>query len=313
MQTLFSNPLAGPSVLGINSGAGLGVAVAVLAGEAVQGAVGRSASGAAGASAAAIGSGAAGTGTAAVAAGGGSAAGGTGAAAALLEEASLAGNVSLVLAAAAGAAVVLLLVLFTSRKVGNVMTLLLLGILFGFAADAAVSVLMHLSAAERIQAYVFWSFGSFQGVPLDGLWLFAACVVPGVALGIASAKGLNALLLGEGYARTMGVPVSALRVLVVVATALLAGSATAFCGPITFIGIAVPHLTRSLLATSDHRRLIPGVLLLGACAAVFADIVAQLPGTDMVLPLNAVTSLLGAPVIIWVILRKRNIQEGFSA
>ncbi len=286
MQTLFRNPLAGPSVLGINSGAGLGVAVAVLAGSALSGARLRGVVGAAagGAGAAEIGGAVLGS-----------------------------GSVPVVLAAAIGAAAVLLLVLFTARKIDNVMTLLLLGLLFGFAADAAVSVLMHLSASEHIQAYVYWSFGSFQSVPAEGLWLFSLFTVPGMILGVGSAKGLNALLLGEGYARTMGVPVGPLRIVIVTAAALLAGTTTAFCGPITFIGIAIPHLTRSLFATADHRRLIPGVILLGACAALLSDIIAQVPGTDLVLPLNAVTSLLGAPVVIWVILRKRNVQEGFSA
>lgn len=269
MQTLFRNPLAGPFVLGIGSGASLGVALVVL----LSG----------------------------------------GSAGAFFAASGLLGDVGIVLAAALGAAGVLSLVLVASRRIENVMTLLILGLLFGYAAGAGVNVLIHLSSAERIQAYISWTFGTFGGTTWDQLRILAPLVLLGVGGAQLSRKQLNALLLGESYARSMGVAVRRARIVMLIITSLLTAAVTAFCGPIAFLGVAIPHLCRSLLSSSDHRLLLPGCALLGAVMALASDLAAQLPGSQAVLPLNAVTSLIGAPVIIMVVLKKRNLGRSFAA
>lgn len=270
MQTIFRNPLAGPFVLGINSGASLGVALVVLIV-------------------------------------------GSGSGAAFIQGLGAAGQLGMVAAAAGGSAAVLLLVLSFSLRVRGVMTLLVLGLLFGYAVSAVVSILIEFSTADRIQSYIVWTFGSFGGVTWGELAVFAPVVVVGVAVSQTSAKQLNALLLGEHYAASMGLNVRRARVLTILLTALLAGTVTAFCGPIAFIGVAVPHLMRSLFSTSNHRLLLPAVALMGSIAALVADIVSSLPGSELVLPLNAVTALIGAPVVVWVILRRNNLRESFGS
>ena len=273
MQTLFRNPLAGPFVLGISSGASLGVALTVLlAGVAV----------------------------------------GLGGSTSLLAGISLAGDTSLALSAIAGSGLVLLLVMSVARKVQSGMTILILGLMFGYTTSALVSVLIYFSVAERIQAYISWTFGSFGGVTWRQLQVMAPAIVLGLAGGHLLMKPLNALLLGETYALSLGLNVGRVRLGVIGSSAVLAGVVTAFCGPIGFLGIAVPHLCRSLLHTSDHRLLLPAVSFMGATLALGADIVAGLPGSQLTLPLNAVTALLGAPVVIWVILRQRNLREAFA-
>ncbi len=266
MQTLFRNPLADPFVLGISSGASLGVALVVLGG------------------------------SAAAAAGGGAIVG-SGVAGAL-------GGLSHVAAAIAGAVLMLLVVVFAARRVST-LTLLILGVLVGYAASALVSILLRVAAPENVQSYVIWTLGEFAGVS----WGEAAILAPALAVGLLMAaiavKPLNALLLGETYARSMGVAVERNRIWLIASTAVLAGAVTAFCGPIGFLGIAVPHLARGLFHSSDHRVLVPGTALLGASLALFADFLTQLPGGSRVLPLNAITALLGAPVVVWVILARR--------
>lgn len=269
MQTLFRNPLADPFVLGISSGASLGVALVVL----VAGVAGGSA---------------------------------------LLAGVSLVGDVSLALASIVGSALVLLLVMAVARRVQSTMTLLILGLMFGYATSALVSVLLYFSIAERIQAYISWTFGSFGGVTWSQLQVFGPIVVAALLFSHLLVKPLNALLLGETYARSMGLNVRLARLGIIATSASLAGVVTAFCGPIGFLGIAVPHLCRSLFRTSDHRLLMPAVVLLGGILAVAADILAQLPGSQLMLPLNAVTALLGAPVVTWVILHQRNLRESFA-
>jgi iron complex transport system permease protein len=269
MQTLFRNPLAGPFVLGIGSGASLGVALVVLL-----------AGGSAGAFFAAAG---------------------------------LLGDAGIVAAAALGAAGVMALVLAASRRIQNVMTLLILGLLFGYAAGAGVNVLIYLSSAERIQAYISWTFGTFGGTTWSQMRVLAPLVLLGLAGALLARKQLNALLLGEAYARSMGLAVRRARIVLLIITSLLTAVVTAFCGPIAFLGVAIPHLCRSLLSSSDHRLLLPGCALLGGATALLADLAAQLPGSQAVLPLNAVTSLIGAPVIIAVVLSKRNLSRSFSA
>ena len=273
MQTLFRNPLAGPFVLGISSGASLGVALTVLlAGVAV----------------------------------------GLGGSTTLLAGISLAGDASLALSAIAGSGLVLLLVMSVARKVQSGMTLLILGLMFGYTTSALVSVLIYFSVVERIQAYISWTFGSFGGVTWRQLQVMAPAILVGLAGGHLLMKPLNALLLGETYALSLGLNVRRVRLGIIGTSAVLAGVVTAFCGPIGFLGIAVPHLCRSLLHTSDHRLLLPAVSFMGATLALGADIVAGLPGSQLTLPLNAVTALLGAPVVIWVILRQRNLRQAFA-
>jgi len=264
MQTLFRNPLADPFILGISSGASLGVALAVLAAG-----VGESA---------------------------------------LLAGFDLLGDARLALAATLGAAAAFVLVVGVSRSVESNVTLLIIGLMFGYATSAIVSILLHFSIAERIHAYVVWTFGSFSGVDWAQMRVLAPVVLVGLAVAGACVKPLNALLLGEAYARSMGLSIERARFVLIASTSLLAGAVTAFCGPIGFVGIAVPHLARGLLGTSDHRVLMPSVVLTGACVALLADLASQMPGTDTVLPLNSVTALLGAPVVIAVILRQRNLR-----
>ncbi len=268
MQTLFRNPLAGPFVLGINSGASLGVALIVLSVSSV---------------------------------------GGT----ALLAGLGALGEFGLVIAAGLGSALVLFLVTAVAQRVAT-MTLLILGLMFGYATGAIVTVLLYFSSAERIQAYIAWTFGSFGGVTWTQMKVLAPTILIGLLISWMFVKSLNALLLGESYARTVGITVKRTRFWIIVSTALLAGSVTAFTGPIAFIGVAVPHLCRSLFNSSDHRILVPASLMLGGTIALIADIIAQLPGSQTVLPLNAVTALIGAPVVTWVILRRKNLRASFG-
>jgi iron complex transport system permease protein len=260
MQTLFRNPLADPFVLGVSSGASLGVALVVLS------------------------VGVANT--------------------TLLTVAGLPGNMSLAAAASVGAGAVLILALALAQRVQSSVTLLLLGLMIGYLASAVVSLLLYFSIAERIQAYVAWSFGSFGGVTWTQMRVLVPTIGFGLLLALALTKALNALLLGEAYARSMGVDIRQARIGIIASSAMLAGSVTAFCGPIAFLGIAIPHLCRALLRSADHRVLVPACALVGATAALIADLVAQAPGTNVVLPLNAVTALIGAPTVVWVILRR---------
>jgi len=184
--------------------------------------------------------------------------------------------------------------------------------MFGYVTGAIVSILLYFSLADRIQAYVAWGFGSFGGVTWSQLQIFAPVIISGLVISYLLIKWLNVLLLGDNYARSLGLELKQARFWIVLSTALLAGSVTAFCGPIGFLGIAVPHLCRALLRSSDHRILMPGVILVGAIVALLADIVAQLPGSGVILPINAVMALLGAPIVSWVILRQRNLKAAFG-
>jgi len=260
MQTYFRNPLAEPFVLGVSSGASLGVALVVLTSGATGGA--------------------------------------------LLAGLGLAGDLLLITAAGLGAALTMSLVLFVAVRIQSSATLLLLGLMFGYLVAAMVSLLLYFALPERIQAYINWTFGSFSGVTSEQLPVLALIVLAGLLLSAALSKPLNALLLGEDYARSLGANLGRIRIGIVLATALLASAVTAFCGPIAFIGIAVPHLCRALLASADHRLLMPGACLAGACVALCAALIAELPGHNLVLPLNVVTALMGAPVVMLVILRQ---------
>ena len=259
MQTYFRNPLAEPFVLGVSSGASLGVALVVLT---------------AGASAGA-----------------------------LLAGLGLAGDLLLTVAAGLGAAITMILVLLVALRLQSSVTLLILGLMFGYLVAALVSLLLYFALPQRIQAYVNWTFGSFGGVTSEQLPILASFVVAGLLLCALLIKPLNALLLGEEYARSLGVDLLRTRCGIVLATALLVSAVTAFCGPIAFIGIAVPHLCRGLLASVDHRLLLPGTCLAGACVALCASLIAELPGNNLVLPLNVVTAVLGAPIVMLVVFR----------
>ena len=222
---------------------------------------------------------------------------------ALLAGLGLAGDLLLTAAAGLGAALTMGLVLLVALRVRNSVTLLILGLMFGYLVAALVSLLLYFALPERIQAYINWTFGSFSGVTIEQLPILAIIVLAGLLLSAALVKPLNALLLGDEYALSLGANLKWTRIGIVVATALLVSAVTAFCGPIAFIGIAVPHLCRGLLASADHRLMLPGACLAGACVALCASLIAELPGNNLVLPLNVVTALLGAPVVMLVVLR----------
>ncbi|MBR9756572.1 MAG: iron ABC transporter permease [Algicola sp.] len=259
MQTLFRNPLAGPFVLGISSGASLGVAILILG------------------------------------------AGISGSALAAL----LISKWSLVLAASIGSFLVLLAVLVVSTKVRDTMAILIIGLMFGSITSAVVSVLSYFSSAQKLQQYIFWGFGSLGNLSWNELFIFTLIYAFGLVLSVASIKALNTLLLGENYAKSLGLNISQSRFIIIIATSLLAGTITAFAGPIAFIGLAIPHMVRQLFITSNHKILLPAVFLMGAIVMLICDSIAQLPTSDYTLPINAITSLIGAPVVIWLLVRKR--------
>ncbi|MEE4378600.1 MAG: iron ABC transporter permease [Candidatus Competibacteraceae bacterium] len=223
------------------------------------------------------------------------------------------GHLGLTGAAISGAAVVMSLVWVIGRRIRHNTTLLILGLMFGYVASAIVSVLIHFGAPEQVQLYLNWTFGSFSNVNGQQLAVLATVVGVGLIIAYFLSKPLNALLLGEAYARSMGLSVTVARYWVIASAALLAGTTTAYCGPIAFLGIAVPHLCRALFRTADHRVLLPACLLLGGLLALLADCVARLPGSDISLPLNAVTALIGAPTVMWILLHQGQRVEPASA
>lgn len=262
MQTLFRNPLAGPFVLGISSGASLGVALVIL------------------------GSGLFGS----------------------LFATALISKWSIVVAASLGSFLVLLAVLAISNKVRDTMAILIIGLMFGSITAAVVSVLSYFSSAEQLQQYIFWGFGSLSNLSWDELLIFFGIYLIGLILSIASIKGLNSLLLGDNYAKSLGLNLKQSRLLIILATSLIAGTITAFAGPIAFIGLAIPHLTRQIFKTSNHKVLLPAVFLYGAIVMLICDSIAQIPGSDYTLPINAITALVGAPVVIWLLVRQRKMM-----
>ena len=261
MQTLFRNPLAGPFVLGISSGASLGVAVLILSAGMFGGTIAGLAS----------------------------------------------SNLSLVLAASAGAFLVLLAVLMAASKVRNTMSILIIGLMFGSFTSAIISVLAYFSSAEQLQQFMFWSYGSLGNLSWQELGFFFVLYALGILLILFIIKPLNSLLLGENYAKSMGVNFKSTRLITLLATSILTGVCTAFAGPIAFIGLAVPHLTRLIITSSNHKILVPAVAIMGAILMLISDTIAQLPTSDYTLPLNAVTTLFGAPIVIWLLVRKRKL------
>jgi iron complex transport system permease protein len=259
MQTLFRNPLAGPFVLGISSGASLGAALLIMGASLFSG----------------------------------------------FFSLNIFNDISLAIASSLGSFLVLLAVLSVAMKVKDTMSILIIGLMFGSITGAIVSVLSYFTSAEKLQQYIYWGFGSLGDLSWAQLGLLSFMVGIGIVLSILSIKPLNAFLLGENYAQSLGVQLKKSRFIIIIATGLLTGAITAFAGPIAFIGLAVPHLTRQIFNTTDHKILVPAVCIYGAILMLICDSIAQLPTSASVLPINAITSIIGAPVVIWLLIRKR--------
>ena len=260
MQTLFRNPLAGPFVLGISSGASLGVALLILGSSLIGGISGLAFS-----------------------------------------------NFGMAIAASLGAFLVLSAVLIAANKVRNTMSILIIGLMFGSITSAIISVLSYFSSAEQLQQFIFWGFGSLGNLSWNELKIFGLIFIIGISLLVFIIKPLNSLLLGENYAKSVGINIKFTRNITLIITSILTGVITAFSGPIAFVGLAVPHLTKLVFNTSNHKILIPAVAIVGAILMLVADTIAQLPTSEYTLPINAITSLFGAPIVIWLLVRKRKI------
>ena len=214
----------------------------------------------------------------------------------------------IILASCLGSFMVLIMVLIVSRRLRDTMTILIVGLMFSSFTSAIVGVMTYFTSAEQLQKYTFWSMGSIGNVSWQNILILASAVLIGLLLSVFSLKPLDSLLLGENYARSMGLNISKTRYTIIIATSILAGSITAFAGPIAFIGLAVPHLSKLLFQTSNHKILFWATLLIGAIIMLFCDMVSQLPGFDFTLPINAITSIIGAPIVIWLIVRKKSLQ-----
>lgn len=261
MQTVFRNPLADPSVLGVSSGASLGVAFVVL----LSGAIGNIA----------------------------------------LSRLGYLGELTMSVAAIIGAMSVLMLIVFISSKVRGNVTLLIIGVMIGYVANAIIGVLKFFSVEEDIRAYVIWGLGSFSRVSGDQVWLFVSIMAVLIPISFLFVKTMNLLLLGSAYARNLGLDIRKARFMVIGCSGLLVAIVTAYCGPIMFLGLAVPHLCRALFQTSDHRILLPASVFVGATLALACNLIARMPGWEGALPVNSVTALIGAPVVAWVLFRRR--------
>lgn len=261
MQTVFRNPLAGPSVLGISSGASMGVAFVVL----LSGSLGGVA----------------------------------------LSKLGFMGEIALTIAAIAGSLSIMALIVFVSQKVRGNVTLLIIGVMIGYIANAVIGVLKFFSVEEDIRAYVIWGLGSFARVSGDQMTLFICIMLVLLPLSFLLVKTLNLLLLGDAYARNLGLNIKRARLLVITCSGVLVAVVTAYCGPVIFLGLAVPHLCRGMFRTSDHRILMPSSLLVGASLALVCNLIARMPGFEGALPVNSVTALVGAPVVMSVLFNKR--------
>ncbi len=263
MQTLFRNPLAGPDVLGLSSGASLGVATVILG-------------------------------------------------AAFLPPvfaSFLLSSYGIILASSLGSFLILLAVLSVSQSLRNTMAILIVGLMFGSLTNAIVGTLTYFSSAEQLQKFTFWSLGNLGNLSWSSIVILSVCIIIGLFLSLVNIKPLNALLLGENYARSLGMNYKRTRLVIILATSILTGSITAFAGPIAFIGLAVPHIAKLVFQTSNHTILFWSTLLLGAIIMLICDSISQLPGTDITLPINAVTSMFGAPIVIWLLIRKRKMMN----
>lgn len=268
MQTLFRNPLAGPYVLGISSGASLGVALMVMA-------------------------------------------------SVLLPDIfgviySFLGSWALVVSAIVGASVIFIIIGMASIRISDSVSLLIIGIMFGSITGAVVNILQYFSDPEQLQSFIVWTFGSLSGVAWSEMQFMAPVVILGLLMSFVLIKPMDALLLGENYARGVGISVNRTRIWVIISTALVAGTLTAFTGPIAFIGVAVPHMARAIFGTASHKMLLPAVILIGAALMLVCDILSQVPGNQTTLPINSVTAIFGGPVVIWVIIRSRSVKASFS-
>jgi iron complex transport system permease protein len=261
MQTLFRNPLAGPFVLGISSGASLGAAILIMGSGFLTG----------------------------------------------IYFDGLGPDLTLAVAASLGSLLVLFLILGVAAKVKDTMALLIIGLMFGSITSALVSVLSYFSTSDQLQRFIFWSYGSIGNLTWGQLLLLFLISVIGLLLALFTLKSLNAFLMGDRYAQSMGVNLKRTKYGIIMATGLLAGGVTAFAGPIAFIGLAVPHVARQFFETTDHKVLLPAVGLCGAVVMLICDSIAQLPGSASVLPINAVTSLFGAPIVIWLLVKREKI------
>lgn len=260
MQTLFRNPLAGPDVLGLSSGASLLVALVILvetSGASFLSVIGNS-------------------------------------------------PWSIALAASAGSGLVFLLIIAAAQKVKDNVSLLIIGLMIGAATSSIVVALQFISKADDLQSFIIWTMGSVGASGWEEIRVMALVIAVGSLIAFSSMKALNTLLLGENYAQSLGVNIQQSRFLIVLSTSLMAGVVTAFCGPIAFVGLAVPHLVRIIIDTTNHKILLPAVMLGGASLILFCDMLAQLAGETRILPLNAITSMIGAPVVIWVVIKSRS-------
>ncbi|MFZ4436201.1 MAG: iron chelate uptake ABC transporter family permease subunit [Flavobacterium psychrophilum] len=214
---------------------------------------------------------------------------------------------SIILASCVGSLVVLLAVLVAAQRLKDTMAILVVGLMFGSFSSALVAVLSYFSSAEALQKFTFWSLGSLGNLGWDSIGILGGCVALGLLLSLYTIKALNALLLGENYAKTLGIKFTQTKYILIVATAILAGSITAYVGPIAFIGLAVPHLAKLVFQTSQHQVLFIATILLGAAVLLLCDILTQLPGTSIFLPINAITSIIGAPIVIWLLVKKQRL------
>ncbi len=259
MQTLFKNPLAGPYVLGLSSGASLGVAIVILGASFLP----------------------------------------------TFLSSVLISSYGIILASSLGSFLVLLAVLAVSQQLRDTMAILIVGLMFGSLTNAIVGTLTYFSTAEQLQKFTFWSLGNLGNLSWSSIAVLSICIGTGLLLSVFSIKPLNALLLGENYAKSLGLNYNKARLIIIFATSILAGSITAFAGPIAFIGLAVPHIAKLVFQTSNHTILFWSTMLFGAIIMLICDSISQLPGSDFTLPINAVTSIFGAPIVIWLLIRKR--------
>lgn len=260
MQTLFRNPLAGPDVLGVSAGAGLGVALlTMLSGTAVYPFI------------------------------------------------SFLGSMAQIIAAITGAVLVLLLILGVSARVKDSVTILVLGMIFGYVAGAAITILQSFADPDSLKVFVSWTFGSLGTVTWAKMPILIMLVITGVGISFFLQKSLNSLLLGEKYAMSIGMNVKQLRILIITITAVITGGITAFTGPIAFVGVVMPHFARALFKTVNHKTILPSSILLGSILMLVCDILSQIPITNRTLPINAVTALFGAPMIVWIVLKRKRL------
>lgn len=260
MQTLFRNPLAGPDVLGVSAGAGLGVALLTM----LSGTV-------------------------------------------LYPFIQAMGSMGQVVAAIAGAALVLLLILAVSSRIKDSITILVLGMIFGYVASSLITILQSFADPDSLKVFVTWTFGSLGDVTLDKMPILATIVLLGILLTIVLQKTLNSLLLGESYALSAGLNVKRARIIIISIAAVITGTVTAFTGPIAFVGVVIPHFARAFFGTVNHKTILPATILMGSILMLVCDIVSQIPITNRTLPINAVTAMFGAPMIIWIVLKRKKL------